>query len=425
MALQMSQTLGFHRASSMERDPPSLREQKQVLFWSIYTVINLMSLRLGRASGIQDYEIDIPPPGEVFSKSGSWATICVIWANQAMIQSQVYTHLYSPAALNKPESERVSHARRLASEMVSNIMEPFQVCLLASLNLRVFFLTNLSQRIAATGTDFSDLDMIYLETDKVSRLALLTLIYRAIPAPAKPGSSSAFIPECIETARAALEHHQACASSLKETSEALRCSYMHWYVPWSQRTINKCSPEVTNRALFFSPFVPFIVIFCHVIATSNPQDLARLEDFIASLQPLCAFSQSIDRLHGLCSVLGTVARLYVEEKPRNQVGEDKSLASVGHEFDAYLGALGLAPGNMPSSQGYFQPDVSSMQTGMPDPSQQIPGMAVPISQSQSQQDTVPLVELSQAEQLGNWYSGNQYMMGLLEEDLFQFNPNAQ
>lgn len=100
-------------------------------------------------------------------------------------------------------------------------------------------LADLSQRIAATGTDFSDLDMIYLQTDKVSRLALLTLIYRAIPEPAKPGSSGAFIPECIETARAALEHHQACASSLKETSEALRCSYMHWYVPCLQRAINK------------------------------------------------------------------------------------------------------------------------------------------------------------------------------------------
>lgn len=120
-----------------------------------------------------------------------------------------------------------------------------------------------------------------------------------------------------------------------------------------------------------------------------------------------------------------MARLYVEEKPRSQIGEDKSIASVGQEFDAYLGALGLAPGNMPSSQGYFQPDVSSTQTGMPDASQQMPGMSVPISQPQGQQDTVPLVELSQAEQLGNWYSGNQYMMGLLEEDLFQFNPNAQ
>lgn len=77
----------------------------------------------------------------------------------------------------------------------------------------------------------SDVDLIYLRSDKVSRLAILTLIYRAIPAPTESGSSGTFIPECIETARAALEHHQACVASLKETSEILRCSYMHWSVP--------------------------------------------------------------------------------------------------------------------------------------------------------------------------------------------------
>jgi hypothetical protein len=30
--------------------------------------------------------------------------------------------------------------------------------------------------------------------------------------------------------------------------------------------------------------------------------------------------------------------------------------------------------------------------------------------------------MAQAAQLGNWFWGNQYMMGLLEEDLSQFNP---
>ena len=77
----------------------------------------------------------------------------------------------------------------------------------------------------------SDVDMIYLRSDKVSRLATLTLIYRAIPAPVGSGSSSPFIPECIEMARAALEHHQMCMGSLKETHEVIKCSYMHWYVP--------------------------------------------------------------------------------------------------------------------------------------------------------------------------------------------------
>lgn len=35
-----------------------------------------------------------------------------------------------------------------------------------------------------------------------------------------------------------------------------------------------------------------------------------------------------------------------------------------------------------------------------------------------------VAEMSQAAQLGNWFSGNQHMLGLLEEDIFQFMPNT-
>lgn len=77
-----------------------------------------------------------------------------------------------------------------------------------------------------TNLNMSEVDYIYFRSDGVSRLAILTLIYRAIPV--EPGSSSTFIPECIDTARAALELHQACIADLKEASENLRTSYMHW-----------------------------------------------------------------------------------------------------------------------------------------------------------------------------------------------------
>lgn len=76
--------------------------------------------------------------------------------------------------------------------------------------------------------NMSAVDIMYLRSDKVSRLAILTLIYRAIPASPESGSSTNFIPECIETARASLEHHQMCVSELQEASEIIKCSYMHW-----------------------------------------------------------------------------------------------------------------------------------------------------------------------------------------------------
>lgn len=90
----------------------------------------------------------------------------------------------------------------------------------------------------------------------------------------------------------------------------------------------------------------------------------------------------------------------------------------------YLSALGLAPGNMvPNSQGCIQMDASSMQSSISEPSTQVMGFSVPRVQAQSQ-DSLSMAEMSQAAQLGTWFSGNQYMMGLLEEDLFQFNPTS-
>lgn len=123
----MCQTLGYNRLSSMEHDPPELQHQKQDIFWSVYTIISMMSLRLGRASVVQACDMDIPSPFECFPNMGIWSMVCALWARQAVIQNNIYTNLYSPAALNQPESERVMHARRLAVEMQRDVLEPFDV----------------------------------------------------------------------------------------------------------------------------------------------------------------------------------------------------------------------------------------------------------------------------------------------------------
>ncbi|CAG8143450.1 unnamed protein product [Penicillium salamii] len=370
--MHLCQTLGYHRLSSMEHDPEPVQRKKQLLFWSVYTILNMMSLRLGRACPIQNYDISLPVPlPEAIDVPAPWDLVCVLWTRSAIIQSKVYQYLYSPEALQQPEGHRVAHAQRLAAEMKSSVVEPFEVFMSSNLNI-------------------SEMDLMYLATDKVSRLSILTLIYRAIPASPTSGSTATFIPECIETAREALEAHRKCGAALRETDDFMKTSYMHW-------------------AILLSPFVPFIVIFCNVITTSNREDLARLDEFIASLEPLSSFSQSIDRLHSLCSVLGTVARLYFEANSRPQTDTDENFIQVGQEFDAYLGALGLPSnfmGNTQLGSGLFQPDAPSVHVSS-DPA--------PVSGFPAE------TQDSGAAQLGNWFWGNQYMMGLLEEDLSQFS----
>jgi hypothetical protein len=97
-----------------------------------------MSLRLGRASPIQIYDISLPTPDEDADIPYPWAPVCMWWTRSAIIQSEVYKYLYSPEALQKPESERVTHAYRLAAEMKSTVMEPFEVCSVNFVRLSLF-----------------------------------------------------------------------------------------------------------------------------------------------------------------------------------------------------------------------------------------------------------------------------------------------
>lgn len=126
--MHLCQTLGYHRLSSMEHEPLPVQRQKQLVFWSVYTILNMMSLRLGRACPIQNYDISLPlPPADALDIPEPWGLICVLWTKSAIIQSKVYQHLYSPEALQQPQSHRIAHAKQLAAEMQSSVMQPFDV----------------------------------------------------------------------------------------------------------------------------------------------------------------------------------------------------------------------------------------------------------------------------------------------------------
>ncbi|KAH1304307.1 hypothetical protein KXX11_001148 [Aspergillus fumigatus] len=333
-AARLCQNLGYHRSSSMRR-----------------------------ASSIQDFDIIITIPEDLGGPrvDEPWRTMYHLWVKTAEIQGKVYEQLYSPAALSRPERERLFCARQLASEMEVAVMEPFK-------------------ELERSSRPLSEAEDFLIKSDEVSRAV-----------PASGTSTTTFVPECIETARAALESHQACMTRLRESTEAMKCSYLHW-------------------SILYSPFVPFIVIFCHVIETSAREDLARLEDFVASLGPNCFLSEAITKLHSLCQVLSNIATLYVEARAHAQLQENQDLASVGQEFDTYLSALGLAPA---SGVGGFR-----WTTAVSDSlaARSMPGLGNGMEGHDLPAGVIPQT------QLGSWFSGNQHMMGLLEEDMTLWDP---
>jgi hypothetical protein len=96
----------------------------------------------------------------------------------------------------------------------------------------------------------------------------------------------------------------------------------------------------------------------------------------------------MEKFYRLCKVLCQVATLYVEAKAQDQEQHDQDMSMVGNDFDMYLSQLGF---------------VSSAQHN---PSDDAGGNAA-MNQSSTQ--------------LGDWFSGNSYIMGLMEEDLLDFD----
>ncbi|KAL4977115.1 hypothetical protein BDW66DRAFT_150429 [Aspergillus desertorum] len=347
-ASRLCQELGLHQMPPIENVDTKEKQRRLTLFWSIYCMDRALALRLGRAATIPDYDIDIPVACEG-DAAGVYESAQLLWIELSRIQGQVYQRPYSPAALRQDEGARVAEALRLAAEMQDRVMRPFKS-----------LYPNLE--------DMSPIECLYIKCDEVCRLSVLTLIYRAIPPQAAtPGT---FVKECIEAARGALQAH-------------------------------KSSPSFTPH------LSPLTFFFCHIIEVSSGGDLDRLEEFVESLKPDCSLSTAIFNLHRLCQVLSNVARLYLEAKAQAQTQENQALASVGHEVNTYLSALGLAPSDVGDARW----------TGSAPGITSLGGMNYPASQNTG--SNIPQAHITQ---LGSWFSGKRYMMGLLEEDLSMFDP---
>ena len=116
-ASELSQILGYHQL------PPSTRstsnediDPTQFLFWAIFIIDKILSLRLGRPATIQNWDITTPMISLHSTRSPLGATISV-WIDTARCQGDVYQSLYSPEALAQPDHVRQSRVETLASQL--------------------------------------------------------------------------------------------------------------------------------------------------------------------------------------------------------------------------------------------------------------------------------------------------------------------
>jgi hypothetical protein len=396
-ACQLCTSLGFHRLSPFATAPMSpskpappstdpLADKKRALFWFAYMLDKGLALRFGRSSILQDYDIALPKSmpttvntiGSISAPGPTadpWRTVLELWIGHAEIQGLTYEQLYSAAALSRSAESRVESAHMLVAKL-NRVVARMEVLYAQLVDGPLIMENDSDNGSLGDGNHDAAVAMtmrMVLKSDEVSHYSTLALIYRAIP-PSEPGRPSRFNDECITAARAAFASHHECMS-ITSPSQFLSKAYLHW-------------------TILYAPFVPFIVIFCHVIETSGKEDLKRLEDFVNSLETVRTISRAVDKLYRLCRILCDIATLYIEAKENEKQTQDADMLPVGNDFNMYLSQLGL----MPPLQSGFDAGLGSgeLDGDMSDASYQ-------------------------AAQLGDWFEGGRYMMGnLLEEDLSQF-----
>lgn len=195
------------------------------------------------------------------------------------------------------------------------------------------------------------------------------------------------------------------------------------------------------------PFTPFLVLFCHAIATAtadttdtDTSDLRRLGDFVSSLQSAADVAEAAERFCRLCQVFHRVAELYVSAKMkrRQQQQEIRALAGSSSSTEEQQKQQNMSNNNNNSNDNNRS---ASTNTG---PTTPYPGilsasaaaapddlepyllaLGIPNVNHNSSNGDPTAIEFEQgftgdsstSASLGNWFAGNVNIMSLLETDL--------
>ncbi|KAI4919140.1 hypothetical protein J4E85_009397 [Alternaria conjuncta] len=417
-------------------DNPEDRQTKIHIFWMIYMLDKTLSLRLGRSSILQDWDISLPfvVSSDKHAESSAFLSY---WIKVARVQGLTYEKLFCPAAFAKSTEERT----RIAIELVNSLNQAWYERGDASIvdfsqQGQTYHLgTPRSNKIGNSPNEtplpsqykryvhkfrgkerpevneyvqgsFERVQDIFFHSDVVMHYSTCALIQRAV----SPGNMS-FNQECLESSRAALvAHMRASAQFNKKGQEDFWSGYVHWSV-------------------LQAPFTPFIVIFCHSIqkaGTSDVEpDLNSLSEFVGSLESCRTISEGADKLYKMCHLFLRVARLYVTAKKQDAASRSRGVMQNNQsgyyttvdgtqldlnamsQFDPYLSALGLMPD-------------TAWPTTYPNASTAATTTAFEQGEAMNNMDAVGSSGFGFGASQGNsnpmqdWFSGSRYLMNLME-----------
>ncbi|KAL4982395.1 hypothetical protein BDW68DRAFT_195376 [Aspergillus falconensis] len=363
-ASQCSYSLGFHSKPDNTEGFLNGPSQNELLFWTVYYLEKTLCLRLGRSSTIADCDISISPPERPQGSSSYHLDYLKVQLKLASVAARIYERLYSASAFKVSRDERARRAVELSQELTGYCEQAVYI----------------NQLWSKTSTNVRIREQILLiaGSDEVFRLSLLTLVNQAMPT--SDGSSTNFSKECILSARKALDCHQTYMTELATKGLSVVTAYIHW-------------------TIFFAPFTPFIVLFCHVIEAGDVEDLKRMGTFVDSFKSACQYSSTIRKHSRLFSAFLEMALHYNKLKTSSILLQEEH-AGRRTEVGWQLFSHGQ------QSQGSSQIDYYFQEASQP--------MSSDIAAAQGD-------IWSQNGLWGeDWFSFNQQVMGLIDQDVLPF-----
>ncbi|KAL8973920.1 MAG: hypothetical protein Q9197_001831 [Variospora fuerteventurae] len=270
-AARMALDAGWHRMATKRDDADQRR--KRVIFWLIYSMDRTLSLSLGRAPMIPDYDIQTNRLSYPDDVRGPMSYLLVLWVDVGELQGHIYFDLYSAQAQRQSVQVKAEAAKRLAAR-----------CLKIQETMRI--------REESIG-DIPARAQEALQGQEIIFQSLLTLVYRMIP-PTNSKHPLQFCDDCVQSARLALKLHNRAWQEMAARGTDNWRLFIHW-------------------STLLSPFVPFISVFGNTIAQADSQDLALLEAFVSTLECAAEHSHAIRKLYRACSSFHQIAKVYIAQ----------------------------------------------------------------------------------------------------------------
>lgn len=106
----LAQRIGLHRQQPVNQSSPEFTQDREALFWLLFTVDKNFSLLLGTPVRLPLYDCDVPMPTSLSSEQTQRVQACII-------QERIYVMLYSASCSQKTPEQREQAVSELEADL--------------------------------------------------------------------------------------------------------------------------------------------------------------------------------------------------------------------------------------------------------------------------------------------------------------------